>query len=220
MIGLSRGTIGCTTSRGVVVVEVVNRSPRPRDPYRYPIEMRYLKLIRFNLATALLFTAMIAWSLAWGRLLDTPGILLGHFLLVLIAAACFGSIAMVRQFGRPRFGACKYPLWMIAYGLIPFLYLASTGPAIWVCARFYNADSQNTAVLNAYNAMYEPAATCIVEFPDKTVHDFGISYLRLWMPDGTTLHARRRYLGLHSVSKTNPNRGLNYRMPCYFTLSG
>jgi hypothetical protein len=182
--------------------------------------MRYLKLFRFNLATALFLTAMIAWSLAWGRLLDTPGILLGHLLLVLFASACFASINLLREFVGPRFGPCKYPLWMIGYGLIPLLYLASTGPAIWVCARYYNADSQNMAVLNVYNAVYEPAATCIVEFPDKTVHDLGIAYLRWWMPDGTTLHARGRYLGLHSKSEANPNRGWNYRIPCYFTLRG
>ncbi len=34
-----RVTIGCTTSRRVVVFEVEDRSRRPRDPCRYPIEV-------------------------------------------------------------------------------------------------------------------------------------------------------------------------------------
>ncbi len=191
------------------------------SPPFYPTEMRLLKLIRFDLATSLIATALIAWTLAWIRALDGVGILMGQVVLLFLATACLAAIALIRRFARPRFGSYIFPLWIVGYAIVPLLYLASTGPAIGVCARFYNADSKNVTVLNAYNALYEPAATCFVDFPSKTVHDLGISYLRWWMPDGTTLNRHgRRYLGLHSVSKTNPNRGLNCRMPCYFTLGG
>ena len=41
-----RGTIGCTTSRRVVVFEVEDRSRRPRDPYRSPNKDIACQLIR------------------------------------------------------------------------------------------------------------------------------------------------------------------------------
>lgn len=180
-----------------------------------------MKIIRFNISTALIITALIAWTLAWIRALDAVGILMGQVVLLLLVAAYLVAIKLTRRYSRPQFGSYGLPLWIGGYALIPLLYFASMGPAIWVCARYCNADSQNPTVLHAYNAIYEPAATCIVDVPIEAIHDLAISYLRWWMPDGTNLHRQgRNYLGLHSVSKTNPNRSINLRLPCYFTFGG
>ncbi len=169
----------------------------------------------------MIITALIAWTLAWIRALDAVGILMGQIVLLLLVAAYLVAIKLTRRYSRPQFGSYGLPLWIGGYALIPLLYFASMGPAIWVCARYCNADSQNPTVLHAYNAIYEPAATCIVDVPIETIHDLAISYLRWWMPDGTTLHRQgRKYFGLHSVSKTNPNRSINLRLPCYFTFGG
>tara|TARA_R110002049_G_scaffold309081_1_gene516672 strand:+ start:2155 stop:2685 length:531 start_codon:yes stop_codon:yes gene_type:complete len=175
--------------------------------------MRILKLLRFDLATAMFLTALIAWTFACERVLGIPGVLLGHLFLLLISVGCFVAIAAVRRYFLPRFWSYRFPLYMAGFGFLPILYLASMGPAIWLCATYYNADTQSTAVLNTYNAAYGPAATCIVDFPHESIHDLGISYLRWWMPDRTVLYHRGRSLGLDSVLKSNPNRGLSYRFP-------
>jgi hypothetical protein len=156
---------------------------------------------RFDLSTMLLATGLVACTIASIRLFGVFGLLLGHLIMLSFATALLAIITLIGFVYRKNLISRRRIALAAIYASMPLLYFASYGPATWVLVTVHEHGYRFKDSYELHTRIYAPVTRCIVDSPDKTIHDTGVSYLRWWMPTGAEVWNRGRQLGWRSKTQ-------------------
>jgi Zn-dependent protease with chaperone function len=161
---------------------------------------------RFKISAVLFVTALLACIAAS----------IVHFgplsLLVGLSATFIGTLTGILA-GSKRIPTAWTRITAVVFCLLTLLFV-SYGPATWMFATFYTADSRPEVVASTHRKIYLPVSHCVLSSP-RPIRDVMVSYLAWWMPCDVTFHDWGDGIGWSSQSKQLPGRVMTYTLLHY-----
>lgn len=158
---------------------------------------------RFKLATLLFLTALFACIAASVSHFGPFALFIG--LVTTLIGTATGML----------FGGSRIPSTWTRITAIMFLSLAilfaSYGPATWMFATLYTADSRPEWVASTLTAIYRPVTHCVLVSP-RPIRNAFVTYLSWWIPDEVSFHDWGVGIGWTSESKIAPGTGMTYTL--------